>query len=494
MTLRICAGWDLGRIGGFSLQFTDTGGSDTIAISTGTYAHESMANVLGSGNYAEFATALQTALNASGTLNGTFAVTWSSVTYQYTIASTVAFTTADPTGTIAGQILGLTGAVASTTSKTSDVRPYYVIDAAMGCKSRASDDYEPPGVAEGDWTIGGSHYSVSVAAAVTFHDFTLTYESKAATFKRAATAAVPWTYQHLWEHCRGSQPLMVTDDVDTAGAVHYLRADGASWKPERAVADWDDAWHLTFNTILKGRVDTSWTPASMTGLHRWWRADTGVTGDPVTNWLDSQASADLEDATSAPDMTTLGGQDALSFVNANNDALHETGSTAAYTYLHDGTGGTAIVVLNNDAVSNGDVLETQTVGSAAEIGFCLRFNAATTFMLRIGNGTGSWMVDTSGSLGSGRHYVVVRTDAAQANDYEVYFDQVTTPDLSGTFTGSPSVSSASDNLTVAAPTTGGTPSGNWDGDIAEIILLDQWATDDDLANLHTYLVSRYGAF
>lgn len=260
MTLRIDAGWDFDKVGSFSLQFTDSGGSDTITISTGQYCHTDITSVMGNGVYSDFATKLQADLNASGTLAGAYTVTYTGGTTAafasgsegYRIQCDENFTTADPSGTLAGQILGLTGAVGSTQDKWCDVRPYYTVVASGGAKSAVTDDYEPDNVADGGWSLGGSHYTVSAQTAITFHDFDLQYEAKAATFKRDAVASVPWTYQHLWEHCRGDEPMLVADGTDDT--VHYLRPEGAAWKPARAAADWDGAWSIPFVTFMEGRL------------------------------------------------------------------------------------------------------------------------------------------------------------------------------------------------------------------------------------------------
>jgi hypothetical protein len=83
-----------------------------------------------------------------------------------------------------------------------------------------------------------------------------------------------WTWQQAWEHCRNALPFMVLVDPNytissnalTAAelyissvlsnkiSVHKLRAEGARFNPQRAVADWEDLWNLRFLTRLEERM------------------------------------------------------------------------------------------------------------------------------------------------------------------------------------------------------------------------------------------------
>jgi hypothetical protein len=247
-------GWNFVRIGPFSLQFTDAGGSSTITFSTGRYAHSDLSSVMGTGEYTDFATALAAALNADTTLSGTFTVTWNAVTGAYTVARTAGtFSIANPSGTVAGQILGRTTAAVAVASFTSDVRAHYSIETEHGAKSQVSGDYEPDAIVEGGHTTSGGHFAISTLDdPITFHDFMLMLEPRARVFTQHADPGEPWTYEAFFKHARGTEPFSLYDG--SSHEVFTLRPDAARFKPERAVADWDDRWNLALRCYLEGRI------------------------------------------------------------------------------------------------------------------------------------------------------------------------------------------------------------------------------------------------
>lgn len=244
------AGFDVGVTGAMSVIVE----GNTATISSGRYCHSDLAAVLGSGEYTDFATALQSAiLSASG---AGYTVTYSrnsgSPIYTISHASTpfaTAFT--GDAGTRMANALGMESG-AGQMSYSSVARPYYVMIPANGCRSEATDDYEPDGLVVGDYTLGGGFYSVSFDDPITFNDFAFSHEAKSATFIRAAGAGVPWTWQHLWRHCRGDQPFLV--DIGDDDDVMYLRPEGGSFAPERVAADYDDYWTVRLKTYLAGRL------------------------------------------------------------------------------------------------------------------------------------------------------------------------------------------------------------------------------------------------
>lgn len=254
MALYIEAGWDFAVIGQFSLQFTDAGGSSTIVISTGRYAHRDLTSVMGTGEYDDFAGALQAALNADATLTGVYTVTFAQATGFYTVSiGAGTFSTANPSGTVAGRILGRTAAAAAVTSFTSTVRAYYSISTTTGGKSQVKDDYEQSGLVVGGHTMGATAYSATPSDSIVLHDFTVPMETKEKTYSRSATSADPWTFQHLFEHVRGEYPIFV-DEGASPRSVHQLRAESAHFEPRREVADYDGQWNIDLRTYLIGRI------------------------------------------------------------------------------------------------------------------------------------------------------------------------------------------------------------------------------------------------
>ncbi len=263
MALHIECGWDQAVVGTSSIRLTeDPGGTpDTITGSVGalTWCHRNLSGVLGSGNYQSFPTQLENALDAASANGYTYNVVFNSTTLRYTISagSGEDFDIEYNSGTTAEvrmfQILGLAGASAGSTSTYTGTRvPYYVIGSAMGAASEKTDDYEPPGIVEGSFSDSGQDFSVSRTASPVFSDFSLAFEAKSASFKREATTTVPWTYQHMWEHARGTEPFVVVDDSEST--VHRLRPEGGSFQPRRASADYDNYWHHMFKTYMLGRL------------------------------------------------------------------------------------------------------------------------------------------------------------------------------------------------------------------------------------------------
>jgi len=280
MALRVISGLNFKKVGDHKMRVTEStgsldfdiilddlgvqyddaaGGARTVESAVTQWAHEDMSSILTV--YDDFAGILKTALdNASNTHgNGwTYTVTWDSSAFTYAISAgganafTLAFAVHGDDGTRFRNLLGHDGDIGPGFTATSDVRPYYINDAAGGAKSNVSDDYEPPEVASGGFTLGGLFFTVSADEVAKWYDFDLMFEDHAATAKRKVTAAVPWSFEHLWEHNRGTEPLLVVDAVDST--VFYLRPEIVPWRPDRASPDWDGAWAIPFRCYVRGRL------------------------------------------------------------------------------------------------------------------------------------------------------------------------------------------------------------------------------------------------
>ncbi len=268
MTVRIDAGWDVGKIGLLAIKATESVGPTVVVatVTAGTFAHTDISAVTATSTYTDFATQLKTELDAVSAQ--TYTVTYGVTAGPgggpgYTISIGSGTTTLEFTGfggtsgtTVAGalmaEIIGFDGNQSTSASHTSDERPIFALLAATGCESRVIDDYEPDGVAEGDHSIGGRTFSLSDSTAIKFRDFVLMFESHAATYKRSATATFPWTYEHMWEHVRSEQPFLL--DADNEDTVYKLRPENANVKFDRAHADHDDQSHIPFFCYMLGRL------------------------------------------------------------------------------------------------------------------------------------------------------------------------------------------------------------------------------------------------
>ena len=247
----IHAVFDFAEIGTFAPVFSDSGGTSPVSFATGKNTHVSITSVLADVN--DFASRLQTALNAHATLAGTYAVTFSTTTLKYTISANQTFSLdIDPAG-VSGRVLGFTGDKSGANTYTSDVVPYYAIKLTRGGISNPTDAYEPAGYAEDAFTESGDHYGITVGAFPSFYDFTVPSEPLAAVHDYAAVAAAPWTFKHFWTHVRNVHSFLVLVPPNV-GTVHRLRAEAARFAPQRAVANFNDQWHLAFATVLRGRL------------------------------------------------------------------------------------------------------------------------------------------------------------------------------------------------------------------------------------------------
>lgn len=253
MALRYVAGFDLARLN-LTLTLTENVGSPaTVTMSSGTYAHETMASYSAVSGYTAFSAALKTALDAASPNTRTYTVTYSTSTGKYTIGVSagtfsLTFSTHSTAGTNFRNMLGFSGDTSLGSSDTSDYKCYYVIHSGSGGKTEASDDYEPEGYVTGAVSDSGISYGTASTLAPTHNDWQQVAETKAATFSRSAATATPWTYEHFFKHVRADLPFLVVDDAGTA--AHFLRAEAAHWKPVRMFADYDGAWTIPFSTYI----------------------------------------------------------------------------------------------------------------------------------------------------------------------------------------------------------------------------------------------------
>lgn len=254
MALYYAAGFDTAQIGAFSVAVSGVA-SGTATVAAGKYCHiglNGIGDYSASGDYSDFATAVQTALVA---VNANFTCTYSSANYAYTISnpSNFVLTWNGTAGTNLRRALGFSTTTASATSATSDVRPYYLMVPQIDGRSQFTDTYEPDDIAEEAVSDGGTDYVISRDTSELWCDWVQSMETKAATLTRSAVAAAPWTWQDFFKHCRGEHPFYCGDN----DAVYRLRADGASFSSrvrERVTADYDDLWQIRFFARDRGVI------------------------------------------------------------------------------------------------------------------------------------------------------------------------------------------------------------------------------------------------
>lgn len=297
MALRYEWGWDVEAlqldgtaVGSLAVYGDDGTDNGLVTISSGTYAHTAIDSATGSGTFTKFDPAIEAAFTA---LSIGMNVIYSASTATYTldlgaIGSLDFRDAATPNGVGSGSSAGkmmaallgynyqhddATGGSASDPynirlsgqqSYASNCRPYCVILPTIQGRSEMSDEYEPEGVSRESVADDGTSYHVSVDGASIWYDWIQMAETDSppathsddgmAVFKRNATAEVPWSYQHAWEHARtgGSLPFLVVDGSDSE--VYRLRSDGLAFRPQRFASKDYSLWSIPFRARLLGRL------------------------------------------------------------------------------------------------------------------------------------------------------------------------------------------------------------------------------------------------
>lgn len=279
MTLRYEWAFDLAVLGGVAASLTDDGGTGEAALTSGLYAHTSIAAVQDIDGdtvsrfsaVTSFAAALAAELNTTSGGSGTYTVTWNGTT-GYTVAYSggdfsLSFSgaTTAAQGTLLRRILGFSADLTGEDTYSSDVRPYYLIIPSIQARSDVSDEYEPDGIMAEAVADDGTAYQISRDTAEIWSDWTQASETETApsslssegtlVFARQATATAPWTYEHAWRHMRlGLHPFLVVDSGTGEDAVHMIRAEGASFRPVRFAGTDQPYWSIPFRTRLVGRL------------------------------------------------------------------------------------------------------------------------------------------------------------------------------------------------------------------------------------------------
>lgn len=206
------------------------------------------------------ASLIQQALNAgiSGEgWAGSFTVTFSVTTCKYTITYSEANTSLVMGNAETCLILGYSAGVHSgSASHTSDNTCKYAVLSSLDNISNVSDEYEAQEVGSLAISDGGTPFGMARSVPIISLDWKQPYNTHEITHTRKAVSTTLWTFQDLFEHCRTVYPLVAcTEDLYTSYyPVCYLREDGANFRPERAIPDYDGYWHIPFRTFFYGWV------------------------------------------------------------------------------------------------------------------------------------------------------------------------------------------------------------------------------------------------
>lgn len=211
-----------------------------------------------------FGNLLEDALNTGASDKGwgdTFTVTFSTTTFKYTISCTSTFGATGLTPSL--QLLGFNAVLSGSDSYTSTYVPVFITSSDHDHMSNVSDEYESNGVGSLAISDGGRPLGIARTKSINFMDWMQQFEPISSTFTRKGTYSksashleMPWTFQSLFEHCRSVYPFVVYNEDYWSGhyPVFLLRDDGANFKPQRAIPDYDGYWHIPFRTYLYGWI------------------------------------------------------------------------------------------------------------------------------------------------------------------------------------------------------------------------------------------------
>lgn len=245
---KLYAGFNTTSIGTATIGWTDSSGTYTASVDPGTYAHVDFPTVAWMDAYTDFATALKAAMEAASSVNFTVSYDTANMTYNFqTNPAGGNITLTASTNSVMRNILGFNSLpTGPSASITSQIRPYYVIDPYTDGQSMVSPRRERAIAADGEADAGAA-YGVSATAYPIYFDFTQTMEPDEVVYSDRADASVPWTYEHLFQHCRNVEPIYNVSTIDANATASYLiRAEGSAFDPQRVTADYDGQWNIPF--------------------------------------------------------------------------------------------------------------------------------------------------------------------------------------------------------------------------------------------------------
>lgn len=209
--------------------------------------------------YTAFATAVQTALNASPSGPG-YTVTWSSTTGLYTIAKAGTFVIVfqnSPEYDNAADALGFARntTYSGANTYTSVKSPVYQMISAINGRTNVVGPVEPDDIAEESVSDGGEDYVITRKVTEQLISWAQQMEPRNAVMAKAASASsLPYSWQQWFRHTRGTHPFWCSDvlEGEPAGVFYRLTAKGAALKPRRFTPDYDDQWVVPFDARWLG--------------------------------------------------------------------------------------------------------------------------------------------------------------------------------------------------------------------------------------------------
>lgn len=207
--------------------------------------------------------ALQTEATAQGWGTKKPRVTFDTTTGHYAVSAydgvTEQATSLVFSNDTAKALLGfLSTSITTATGHTSDAVPLYVISPTLGDVSDPTLNYEPAAIGNRVSVDSGAGFGLARYVSPLYRDWRQEFEVKARTMRLSKVFAHPWTFQHLFEHCRGRFPFLVSDGgfelTETYPEVFTLRESGIPFKPMRSTPGDDSHMHISFETVVEGHL------------------------------------------------------------------------------------------------------------------------------------------------------------------------------------------------------------------------------------------------
>lgn len=195
----------------------------------------------------------------SWTTPSAFDITYNYATNQFTFSYSPATFAMTFSVTAGHQLFGYLGiSLSGATSYASDRIPYYVIAPSLPRVSDATPNFEPSGIGSHvvpDAPVAG--YGVSRMYSPLYRDWVQKFETLERSQRLYASSIRPYTFQQLFEECRGHNLFLVYDGwaapptINSAlctAEVFALRNDGLAWaaKDSRASSNNDVQFHHRF--------------------------------------------------------------------------------------------------------------------------------------------------------------------------------------------------------------------------------------------------------
>lgn len=220
----------------------------------------------------------------------------------------------------------------------------------------------------------------------------------------------------------------------------------------------------------------------------------GAGADP-DSWHPFGAPFSFNSGTAKPIEGTVSGVRAVGYAQPVSAAqgYRSSGGEDWFRSLHDGTGGTFAIAMQANAGGKNGHLFDETKGLATNTGLNVKYTAQDKIRIRVSNSSNTPLINAAVSLGASvtePHFVIFRYDQDQSPQWSVYVDQGDVPDAYGSANGAPDVGSATLSPALLARAAQSSTQA-FDGFVAEMIFIDRFATDLEVADLATYLKAKY---